>query len=303
MTQPVLVDVGDFVGPFTFTSPGDVTGKLTLAGYELGGLRFQQGHPVPLRLHWLSPAEPVPDLELRLQLRHRSQFGLVGGRETSLATEALSLSPGYPVAEWPAGRLVSLPTAFSIPIDATPGDADLTLAVLGPDGDPWVVAGDQRMTLGTLTIEERPLLRRLSNDLTAVQVDFDGMGDRIGLRGYRIGGEPVPGGHLDLTYAWSAPNQPNRIYAVFNHLLTAGGEKITQTDGWPQNGVVLTTQWRPGEYIRDTHKLDIPVDAAPGPYLLAVGLYDAASGERLGASYDGQALPNDQWLATIDGRQ
>ena len=278
-----------------------MNGRLTLAGYELGGLRFQQGHPVPLRLHWLAPAEPVPNVELRLQLRHRSKLSLIGGQVTSIVTHTLPLSPGYPVTDWPSGRLVSLPTALDIPIEAIPGDADLTLAVLGPDGVPWAVDGDPRLTLTKLTIEERSMLRRLPKDLTAVQVDFDGGGDQIALRGYRIDGDPVPGGHLDLTYAWSALTQPNRIYSVFNHLLTADGTKIAQVDGWPQSGKVLTTQWRPSEYIRDTHKLELPIDAPPGPYLLAVGLYDAASGDRLNASYAAQDLPNDQWLATIAG--
>jgi hypothetical protein len=299
-TGPLLEDVGDFVGPFVFTSPeeGQTDSSLTLVAYDLGGLRFQQGQPVPLRLHWLAPAKPISNLDLRLQLQHRSRSGLLGSPATAIATQTLSLSPGYPVADWTSGRQVSLPTALVVPVQAPPGDADLTLAILGPDGSHWDVDGDQRLTLSRLTIEERPMLRRLPNDLTAIQVDY-GREGQISLRGYRIDGDPAPGGRLDLTYAWSALTQPSKVYSVFNHLLTADGEKITQVDGWPQSGTVLTTQWRPNEYIRDTHTLDIPVDAPPGPYLLAVGLYDAANGERLRASYEGQDLPNDQWLATI----
>jgi len=53
ISPPVLLDAGEFMGPFQFTSPGDPTDTLTLAGYELGGLKFTQGNPVALRLHWL----------------------------------------------------------------------------------------------------------------------------------------------------------------------------------------------------------------------------------------------------------
>jgi hypothetical protein len=234
-------------------------------------------------------------------------MGAFWGGEALIATESLPLIPGYPATDWPSGRLVSLPTASSIPADATPGRADLTLAVLGPDGQPWTVAGRQRLTLGTLTVEERPMLKKLPAGLTAAQIDF---GDQIGLRGYRIEGEARPGGRLDLSYAWYALRRPDRQYAVFNHLLTADGHKVAQVDGWPQDPkfgkdtvVVLTTQWRPGEYIPDGYTLEIPTDAPPGPYLLAVGLYDAATVERLHAFYDGQPLPNNQWLVPVGDGQ
>ena len=307
VAPPVLTDVGDFQGPFTFASPDGAVDALTLAGYELGGLKFQQGNPIPLRLHWLAPTEPVSNLTLHLQLLQRSRNGLVSGRATSLITETLALAPGYPVSEWSAGRVVALPTALSVPVDAPPGSTELTLAVLGPDGRPWPIGGAQHLTLGTLNIEARPMLRRLPPGLTDARVDFvdaiGNTGDRIGLRGYHIEGEAQPGGYLELTYAWHALSQPSRIYSVFNHLLTADGQHITQADGWPQGGVVLTSQWRPGEYIQDSHKLEIPADAPPGPYLLAVGLYDAATEERLNASQNGRSLPSDQLLVPIEASQ
>ena len=148
------------------------------------------------------------------------------------------------------------------------------------------------------------MLRRPPNDVVPVSVEFaDGAGDQIALKGYRIDGAAAPGGQLVLTYVWYAANQPRNIYSVFNHLLTAEGQPVAQADGWPQGGAVLTSQWRPGEYIRDSHTLDIPTDAPPGPYILAVGLYDAASANRMQALVEGQLLPNDQWLLTIGADQ
>ena len=291
---PVLAHVGDF-GPFTFIAPGETSAAITLAGYDLGGLRFQPDYPVRLQLHWLAPDGPAlaQDLTLRLNLWHGSQT-------TPVATRTLALVPDYPASDWKAGRLVSLLTALSIPVDAPPGRADLTLALVGPDGQPWTVGGRQHLSLSALTVEERPMLKKLPQDMSAVQVDYGGV---VGMRGYRIDGEARPGGRLELNYAWYALSRPPRQYAVFNHLLTAGGQYIAQVDGWPQGGVVLTKQWRPGEYIPDSYTLEIPADAPPGPYLLAVGLYDASTKDRLSAFQDGQPLPNDQWLLPVDGGQ
>jgi hypothetical protein len=297
---PVLEDAGDFAGPFTFEPPPGAGEPLTLAGYDLGGLRFQQGYPVRLQLHWLAPARPTPapEVELRLQLWHRSRPEWLGGKARPIATKTLALIPGYPLGDWQEGRVVSLLTALPIPADATPGRAELTLALIAPDGQPWTIDGQPRLNLSRMTVEQRPTLRRLPENLNPVQVDFEGL---IGLRGYRLDGEARPGGQLELNYAWYALDRPPRQYAVFNHLLTADGQYITQVDGWPQDGLVLTKQWQPGEYVPDSYTLEIPADAPPGPYLLAVGLYDAATPEiRLSAAQNGQPLLNDQWLLAIE---
>jgi 4-amino-4-deoxy-L-arabinose transferase-like glycosyltransferase len=303
VAPPIFADAGDFVGPFDFESPLPTDDGLTLAGYDLGGLKFTQGNPVPLWLHWLAPAEPLPDLKLRLQLVYGSRGDPDDIGATSPNGIELPLITGYPVGEWQSGRMVSLPTTVGIPPDAPAGRADLTLSVVGPDGQPWTIDGDQYLTLGTLTVEQRPIARKLPDGLTAVRVDYadatSGTGDQIGLRGYRVEGEALPGGSLELTYGWHALSQPTRIYSVFNHLLTVDGQQVAQTDGWPQDGIVLTNQWQPGEYVRDMHVLEIPDDAPSGPYVLTVGLYDAASGDRLQAFSDGQPLPGNQWQLRV----
>ena len=303
ISPPVTEGVSDFAGPFTFEAQDGTSGTFTLGSYGLNGLKFTQGNPIELTLDWLTPSEPMQELELQLRLQQRPRMGLFGSQVTPIVTQTTELVPGYPAAQWSSGRMVSQPLVLTIPPDAVPGRADLVLALYGPDGKPWSVDGDPWLALSTLTIEERPFRRNLPNGVDEVQVDLADLigdtGDQITLSGYHIDGDAQPGGKLHLTFAWRAVSQPNRIYSVFNHLLTLDGQPVAQADGWPQEGVVLTTQWRPGEYIEDHHLLEIPADAPPGPYLLVVGLYDAASGDRLQVSVNGQPLPHDQWQLPV----
>ena len=300
---------------------------LTLAGYEPGGLHFQQGYPVLLTLHWLIPDSIPPEVQLSLQVRRRPW--LPGLQATSIVTRTFlletalalddspaappgpfrvmlplvtrtsslepALLPGGSATMYPPGRLFTLPVALMLPPDAPTGPAQVTLEVLGPDGNLWpTTEGGSTFYLFNVTIEDRPVLRRLPARLAPIQADFGPNGNEVGLRGYRVEGTPRPGGQLHLTYAWYAKTRPTAIYAVFNHLVAADGTMVAQADGWPQEGRMLTTQWQAGEYIEDSYTLVIPSDAPPGPYTLYVGLYDAATSDRQPAFRDDQRLPGDR---------
>ncbi len=285
--QPVLYGLPN-PDAATFCSPNGST-CLNLVGHKPGGLRFQQGHPLPLTLHWLAPEQRLPALDMRLRVEHRSWLGL---QNIPVLTQTLSLAPAYPAPLWPPGRLVTLPTVLMLPPDAPTGRARLTLQVAGVDGVPWpTMEGKSESILFEIIVEGRPVLRRLPGGLTPLQADF---GDEVGLRGYRVEGDLRPGGQLRVTYAWYATTQPTAIYAVFNHLAAADGSLAAQADGWPQEGRMLTTQWQAGEYVEDNYTLPIPTDAPPGPYTLYVGLYNAANGERQPAFQDDRRLPDDR---------
>lgn len=290
---PVLATLPN-VGAATFCAPAGAP-CLMLAGYQVASTRFQQGNPIPLTLHWLAPDTPLPDVSLRLTLAHRPFLPLA--RPTTVISQTLPLAARYPPSRWTAGRLVTLPTALTLPADAATGRARLTLQMLGPDGQPWPTAeGETSFALAEVTVEGRPVLRRVPCSARRVEVDF---GAAVGLRGYRVEGQARPGGELHLTYYWLARAQPAEVYAVFNHLVAPDGSPIAQADGWPQQGYLPTTLWLPGDIIEDHYTLTIPADAPPGPYQLYVGLYSAASGARLEAFAGGQRLPEDRWTVPL----
>jgi hypothetical protein len=90
-----------------------------------------------------------------------------------------------------------------------------------------------------------------------------------------------PGDTLRLPLAWRAGRGPGRDYTVFVHLSDAAGAWVAGYDSFPARGQSATSGWRPGEVLAHNVPLAIPSDAAPGAYVLSVGWYDPATGERL----------------------
>jgi hypothetical protein len=270
-----------------FCAP-DGTDCVTLVGVEPGGINFQPGYPLPLTLHWQGHSAALPDLEMRLQVTSNPWLPLSGDSYTPVLTRTMTLVPGYAAANWSSDRLVTVPHILNLPMDANPGRAQVTLAVMDGNGRFWMTPdGQETINLFPIVIEERPTLRRLPAGLERLSVNFGG---EIELRGYRISGSVCPGERIQVDYAWYAAERPSAIYAVFNHLVAADEMMVTQVDGWPQEGRLLTTQWQQGEYIEDSFVLDVPADAVPGPYTLYAGLYNAATGDRL------PAIQNDEYL-------
>jgi hypothetical protein len=82
-------------------------------------------------------------------------------------------------------------------------------------------------------------------------------------------------------------------YKVFVHLVDQStGAIVAQDDAVPRRWTYPTTLWEPGEVVADTIVLSLGA-VSKGRYLLQVGLYDPADGERLPAySPGGEAYPD-----------
>jgi hypothetical protein len=124
------------------------------------------------------------------------------------------------------------------------------------------------MTVATL--EVRVPERRFAVPTMAHRLDAP-LGERVTLLGYDL----APDGALTLYWQPRAPLSAS--YKVFVHVLGADEQIVAQADGVPAGGTRPTTGWLPGEVIADTHHVPLA-----GGLQIAVGLYDEASGERLG---------------------
>jgi hypothetical protein len=107
------------------------------------------------------------------------------------------------------------------------------------------------------------------------------LGDDIRFIGYDVEATARAGDTLLLTLYWEAREDIPEDYTVFTHLLDGSSKIWGQHDGQPAEGFLPTTSWITGMPVRDPHRLPLPADMPLGEYQIEVGLYLAATGERL----------------------
>jgi len=124
-------------------------------------------------------------------------------------------------------------------------------------------------------------------------------GAEVGLLAYFYQAEDWGAGKAEprLTLYWQTTAPLDTEYTVFVHSLNAKGELVGQADGPPVANHYATTAWGPGEIVQDSRPLP------PGDRYL-VGLYNAASGERLPAfAPDGTRLADDAVPLLVTGER
>jgi hypothetical protein len=172
----------------------------------------------------------------------------------------------------PLPEVTPAPAVYQVEVAMIDPGANTRLAAFAPDGTP----------LGA-TFVDRIKIAPDTYAAVAVEHEFHaGFADQIELIGYALGAEAAQaGGAIDLRLYWRALRRPDADYTVFVHLRDATGQTIAQADGQPQRGAYPTSFWDAGESVSDEHPIDVPTDAAPGGYTIAVGLYELPSGDRL----------------------
>jgi hypothetical protein len=91
-----------------------------------------------------------------------------------------------------------------------------------------------------------------------------------------------PGGVLPVTLYWRANAEMKINYTTFIQLLDQQERVVAQVDQYPLDGAAPTSTWLPSEILTDHYQLLLP-DLPAGEYRLIVGLYNAATGQRLPA--------------------
>ncbi|HVO43014.1 MAG TPA: hypothetical protein VMT34_10340, partial [Aggregatilineales bacterium] len=131
--------------------------------------------------------------------------------------------------------------------------------------------GDHEVVLAAYDISavERTYIPPTSIAIPA-KAAFSGVGTLIGLDVSKPDG---------LTLYWQADASAATAYKVFVHLLDSSGTIIAQDDSEPVGGARATTNWLPGEYITDFHKID-GVDWKRVASI-RVGLYDPTTETRV----------------------
>ncbi|NOZ27189.1 MAG: hypothetical protein GXP39_03930 [Chloroflexi bacterium] len=124
--------------------------------------------------------------------------------------------------------------------------------------------------------------------MTSAPISGVVFGDRIELADAALGPvELSPGGGIRIALGWVAMQPLEDDYVVFAQLLDGEGRLRAQRDSPPVGGYRPTSSWIPGEPVEDHLGVLLPADLPPGAYTLILGIYDAATGERLPVSTGG----------------
>jgi 4-amino-4-deoxy-L-arabinose transferase-like glycosyltransferase len=250
--------------------------RLRLLGINLGSkATLQPGEAVEVELFWQALVDPGEDLLPRLQLLDDTDTVLGARTEKPVAGT-------YPTAWWRAGELVRDPHTLSIPATAATGRYRLTLSLIRAADDQPVAIKRGQMSVDLAEIEvvarEHRYTPTVPDHIQGAR--FAASVELVGFDLSEVMG--APGSSLEVTLHWHVLATPDKAYHTFVHLLDAGDNIVVQHDGPPGGGELPTLGWLPGEYLTDTHRLQLPSTLPGGEYRLGVGLYDPATDQRLG---------------------
>jgi hypothetical protein len=241
--------------------------------------------PLPVTLFWQANQAMSSEYEVLLRLVDDSQqaWGNGDGRPTGWAYPTSFWRPGLdtvaaqhavvvgsnqlePGRYWLAVSIFDSSTGRRLPLTAGPPDSPDTL-YLGPLKVPL------------------PTPDPLPEFSPQPVVTF---GEAIQLEGFKVDHHQLTAGEsIGLTLLWHSLIDPAIDYTVFVHLLDKNGALVAGNDSQPINNRYPTAIWTAGEKILDLHTVPTPADLTPGQYRLAIGLYQAATGERLPLFYPG----------------
>lgn len=186
-----------------------------------------------------------------------------GGRVVATVPFTLFATP-TDGREWHAGDLVPWVSAPNVGQKLTPGYYTWVLSCEDnhPCQSPDTLYVDDT---GTTTYTRR-----------SVDVDLDAT---VKLTGYRWSTQD---GELKASLFWRALTTPAADLKTFVHLVDEQQVIRSQYDAIPCEWQCPTETWLPGETVVDRVTLDL-TDLPSGNYALAVGMYEPATGNRLGA--------------------
>ena len=261
---------------------------LKLLGLTPPNSPLRPGERISFELFWEATAERRGDYRLRLELESA----------TGQVVASLEVPPAgadYPTGRWPVGERVRQRYELLVPAITPPGTYELSVRLMDADGRP---VGSERIYLTEVAVQGR------AHRFTAPEISHEqraSLGGVVDLLGYDLAEtELSPGDEVELTLYWRARKEMTTSYTVFTHLLDGANHIWGQKDSVPGDGAWPTTGWVAGEVVIDRYCFQVQKDAPPGEYHLEVGMYDAATGQRLSAfGPDGERLPDDRILLSI----
>ncbi len=287
---PAPFDDGEFFPIWRTFSVSQDEAALELRALQLSHSQLEPGRTLYMTLIWGGDFFSIPDLD-----RWLVQLVAVND-ERVWASVDFRLRAGWPAALMRVGEDVLSRHILMVPDALPPGAYHLNLALYLKNGKPVDVLDDASLPYVTLASLHRPPDVSLSPPSPDESVVWQ-LGEGITLVGYDMSPRVSPGEQLWVALYWYAKAEMLSDYKVFIHILDPSGQSWVQDDSRPLGWAYPTTQWTPGEYVRDVHILSLPVDLPRGNYTVAVGMYDAETSIRLPVWDDqGRLVPEERIL-------
>jgi hypothetical protein len=250
-----------------------------------------QGDALAVEVGWAVTAPLEQEIRLIWTLAQADR--IVWQTETGLA-------PGADTDAWgTAGACGGYALArhrLPLPDDLPPGAYDLALQPVDADGGPLA----EPLAVGAVTVTGRDrAFEPPALDVTLDATFGDPSGGVIRLWGYNLRQSAES---LEIELAWGALARMETDYKYFVHLYKASDTTavLDQIDIMPQGYGYPTSRWAAGEVVVENLVFDL-TQLPAGDYVIAVGWYDPATGDRLVIAADqGTVLP-DQRLILPDG--
>jgi hypothetical protein len=116
------------------------------------------------------------------------------------------------------------------------------------------------------------------------------LGESLRLVGYDLTPpSPRSGEALTVTLYWRPTALSDHDYSSFVHILSADGVALGQSDHRPGGVYYPTSLWKPGEILRDEHRVTLPEAVAVGRVRLRMGMYAVPSLETVGPPIEVEA--------------
>ncbi len=270
--------------PMEYTVGADVGNAARLLGYSATPGPLLPGDDLTVNLFWQGlPGASDADLSAFVQVLNREGQVMAGWEGPPVSWR--------PTSQWQPGELVRSQHTLRLPATLPAGRYTLAAGLFDPATGGRLDARRRSGPLGLFSpsahmAELGPVrigARRLTTTPPEPRVTTDASLERLGrLVGYDLAqSQAAPGGALDLTLYWQPTETTGERLTVFVHLLDEQGVIVGQSDGEPADGKRPTSSWLPDEYITDHHTVRVRSDALLGNAVLAVGLYDAATGQRV----------------------
>lgn len=258
---------------------------LTLLGYDLPVPEVSPGQALAFNLYWRAERDVSEDYLIRVRLQEESGAYLI-------QAEDAPAHGSYPTHLWVSGEIVRDSHSLALPAQAPQGRYSLQVELV--DSADNAVKGSA--TLDAIQVAGRA--HQFEVPIMSQSVNAT-LGDSIRLLGYDLEPQdPVsPGATLQLTLYWQAIGELETSYTVFTHLLDGSNVIRGQRDSIPGQGTLPTTSWLESEIITDVYQIPVATDTPAGELTLEVGMYDAATGNRLVVvDAQGQPQPGDRIL-------